>query len=125
VQERLCSLVLERTTKGSPKAWSIVPEPPDDGRYRELLYRHNLDLLFHRIFYWADGKRSLRDIIERLEVEMDELQLDTSISRTSSGLAISERQSPMLDVQAMLALVDRILGSGYLRAKGDRPGKTS
>jgi hypothetical protein len=125
VQERLCSLVLERTTKGSPKAWSIAPEPPDDGRYRELLYRHNLDLLFHRIFYWADGKRSLRDIIERLEVEMDELQLDTSISRTSSGLAISERQLPMLDVQAMLALVDRILGSGYLRAKGDRPGKTS
>jgi hypothetical protein len=122
MRRRAGSLVLERTTKGSPKAWGIPAEGPEDERqYRELLYRHNLDLLFHRILYWADGRRSLMEIIERLEFEMDELRGDTSISRTSSGLAIGENPSPQLDFQAVLNLVDRIVASGYLKAKDRRP----
>jgi hypothetical protein len=61
------------------------------------------------------------EIIERLEFEMDELRGDTSISRTSSGLAIGENPSPQLDFQAVLNLVDRIVASGYLKAKDRRP----
>jgi hypothetical protein len=118
LEQKVCNLVLERTTQGSPKAWGIPTEGPEDERqYRELLYRHNLDLLFHRILYWADGKRSLMEIIERLEFEMDELRGDTSISRTSSGLAISGSHSSQLDIRAVAALVDRIMASGYLRVK--------
>jgi hypothetical protein len=125
-RRRACSLVLERTTKGSPKAWGIPTEGPEDERqYRELLYRHNLDLLFHRIFYWADGRRSLMDIVERLEFEMDELRGDTTISRTSSGLAIAENPSPEIGVPAVLSLVDRIVASGYLKANDASPEQIS
>jgi hypothetical protein len=114
LQRQACSLVLERTTRGSPKAWGLRHDSPEDERAdRELLYRHNLDLLFHRIFYWADGQRSLMDIIQRLEFEMDELRRDTSISRTSSGLAIADKASPELDLDAVLTLVDRIVANGY------------
>jgi hypothetical protein len=41
----------------------------------------------------------------------------TGVSRTSSGLAIDERPSPELNVEGVLALVDRIVASGYLRVK--------
>jgi hypothetical protein len=124
VKQNACSLVLERTTQGSPKAWGIPTDgPEDERRYRELLYRHNLDLLFHRILYWADGHRSLMEIIERLEFEVDELRGDASISRTSSGLAVGENPTPQLEVQAVLSLVDRIVASGYLKAKDGRPGQ--
>jgi hypothetical protein len=116
------SLILERTTRGSPKAWALTTEDPEDERrYRDLLYRHNLDLLFHRLLYWADGQRSLLDIVERLEFERDELQRDTSISRTSSGLAIAESPAPQLNVEAVLALVDRIVANGYLKVRETRP----
>jgi hypothetical protein len=112
------TLVLDRTTPGSPKAWSIGCESPEaEQEYRELLYQHNLDLLFHRILYWADGEKTVMEIVERLEFEMRELAADTSISRTSSGLAITENSSPELDVPAVLALVDRLVASGYLKAK--------
>jgi hypothetical protein len=118
--------VLGRTTKGSPKAWGIPTEGPEDERqYRELLYRHNLDLLFHRIFYWADGRRSLMDIVERLEFEMDELRGDTTISRTSSGLAIADDPAPEIDIPAVLSLVDRIVASGYLKANDASPEQIS
>ena len=117
-QQRASTLVPQRTTRGSPKAWSLNHESPEDERaYRELLYRNNFDLLFHRLFYWADGKRSLMDIIQRLEFEMDELRRDTSISRTSSGLAIAATAAPGLDVEAVCALVDRIVANGYLKIK--------
>lgn len=116
------SLILARTTQGSPKAWGMATEDPEDERrYRDLLYGHNLDLLFHRLLYWADGQRSLLDIIDRLEFEKDELQRDTRISRTSSGLAIVESRSPQLDVAAVLALVDRIVASGYLKVREKCP----
>lgn len=117
------SLVPRRTTRGTPKAWSLKHESPDDERaYRGLLYRHNLDLLFHRILYWADGKRSLMDIIGRLEFEMDQLQRDTSISRTSSGLAIGQSAANGLAVDAVLTLVDRIVANGYLKVNIDSSG---
>lgn len=120
-QQKARSLVPQRTTRGSPKAWSLNHESPDDERaYRELLYGNNLDLLFHRIFYWADGKRSLLEIIGRLEFEMDALRRDTTISRTSSGLAIAENAALELDVEAVLELVDRIAANGYLKLK-ERP----
>lgn len=121
VQRAAGSLILERTTKGSPKAWGLATEDPEDERcYRDLLYGHNLDLLFHRLLYWADGQRSLLDIVDRLEFERDELQRDASISRTSSGLAIAESLAPQLDVASVLALVDRIVANGYLKVRGIR-----
>jgi len=123
IQRRADTMVLERTTKGTPKAWSIGRESPDDERkYRELLYQNNLDLLFHRILYWADGTRSLMEIVERLEFEMMQLNSDTTISRTSSGFAIAENASPELNVEAVLALVDRIVASGYLKVREEHTG---
>ncbi|MHC4404426.1 MAG: DUF4910 domain-containing protein [Planctomycetota bacterium] len=126
IQQRAATKVLERTTRGSPKAWGIGHESPEDEReYRELLYQNNLDLLFHRILYWADGKRSLMEIVERLEFEMMHLNSDTTISRTSSGFAIAENVSPELNVEAVLVLVDRIVASGYLRVKEERTGPST
>ena len=55
------------------------------------------------------------DIIQRLEFEIDELRRDTSISRTSSGMAIAENATLGLDVEAVLSLVDRIVANGYLK----------
>jgi len=122
IQRKAESMVLKRTTKGSPKAWSISGESPEDElNYRELLYQNNLDLLFHRILYWADGERSLMEIVERLEFEMMYLNSDTTISRTSSGFAIAKSASPELNVEAVLALVDRIVASGYLELNHLQP----
>ncbi len=119
VSRTAARLVLERTTLASPKAWALPTDGSDDERsYRELMYHNRLDLLFHRILYWADGRRSLLDIIERLEFEQDELLQDSSIARTSSGLAIEPTTSPQLDRGALLALVDRIVRSGYLCVHG-------
>ena len=66
------------------------------------------------------ANRSVLGVMNRLEFEMDELRGATSISRTSSGLAIAENPSPHLDIQAVLALVDRIVAGGYLNVKTDR-----
>ena len=57
------------------------------------------------------------EIVERLEFEMMHLASDTTISRTSSGFAIDERPSPELNVEAVLALVDKIVASGYLKVE--------
>ena len=57
---------------------------------------------------------------KRLEFERDELQRDTSISRTSSGLAIAESPAAQLNVEAVLALVDRIVANGYLKVREKR-----
>ena len=114
--DRAASLVLHRTTPGTPKAWSLALSPAREQEYRRVLYDNNLDLLFHRIFYWADGKRSVLDIVEHMEFEMDELLRDTSISRTSSGSTIAEPGSAEMDVEALLYVVDLIIEAGYLRA---------
>ena len=65
-----------------------------------------------RLSYGTVGKR--------LEFERDELQRDTSISRTSSGLAIAESPAAQLNVEAVLALVDRIVANGYLKVREKR-----
>lgn len=114
--DRAAATVPARTTLGSPKAWgSIDMTPEEEVEYREVLFANNLDLLFHRIVYWANGKRSVLDIIERLEIELKELLGDTSISRTASGFHISGGASLELDVGAVLFIVDKIVSGGYLR----------
>ena len=113
--ERAAGLVMARTTTGSPKAWgSVEMMPEEEAEYRRVLYENNLDLLFHRILYWADGKRSLLDTIVRLEIELKELLGDSSISRTSSGFSIAGDATPELDVVAVLHVADKIIGGGYL-----------
>jgi hypothetical protein len=114
---RARSTVLKRTTLGTPKAWGSMDfDPEEETRYRAVLYGNNLDMLFHRICYWCDGTRSVLDIVERLELELDDLLHDTSISRTSSGIAIEDRTVPHLDLDAVLFVVDRIVRGGYLEA---------
>jgi len=113
--ERAASLVLHRATPGTPKAWSLPLTGAQEQEYRRTLYDNNLDLLFHRIFYWVDGKRSVLDIVERLEFEMDGLLRDTSISRTSSGAAIDAPRRSELDIGAVLYVIDLIVEAGYLK----------
>ena len=114
--ERAASLVLARTTTGCPNAWdSIEMTPEEQAEYRRVLYQNNLDLLFHRILYWVDGKRSLLDIISRLEIELKELFGDSSISRTSSGFSIAGDRPLALNVAAVLYIVEKIIGGGYLK----------
>ena len=116
VVRRAGSMVLRRTCLGTPKAWgSLKLTAGENQAYREVLYGNNLDLLFHRICYWADGKRSLLDIVHRLEFELAELQRDTSIARTSSGSQIGKR-SAELDLNAVLYVTDLIVRNGYLEA---------
>jgi len=119
--QRASSLTPSRTTLGTPKAWgSMSLSGEEEQEYRQVLYGNNLDLLFHRICYWADGKRTLLDIVERLEFEMDELQRDVTIARTSSGSLISKKQSVELDVDAVLYIVELLTGNGYLSAQEER-----
>ena len=109
-------MVLERTTLETPKAWgSLDLDPLEEVEYRKVLYDNNLDLLFHRICYWADGRRSLLDIVDRLEVESDALKRDTSISRTSSDTAIEAASSARINLEAVLYVVEKLAKYGYLR----------
>ena len=61
------ALLLGRTTVGAPKAWggSIDLSPEEEQEFRRVLYGNGLDTLFHRICYWANGERSLTDIVDR------------------------------------------------------------
>ena len=112
------TVVPERTTLGAPKAWgSIDFAAEEEQRYRQVLYENNLDLLFHRICYWADGERSVLDIVERLEFELDELLRDTSIARTSSGFLIDGAKPIELDLDAVLYMVDCIARGGFLKLR--------
>ena len=103
---------------GSPVAWgSIALSPDEEHEYRHILYDNRLDLLFHTVCYWADGSRTLLEIVERLEFEMDQPQRDTSIARTSSGTLIGEGACPELDLEAVLYVTDRIIPGGYLEPR--------
>ena len=97
-----------------PKAWgSFDLTGEEEAEYRRILYGNNLDLVFHRICYWTDGRRTLLDILHRLEFEMEELMQDTGISRTSSGAAIAV--APInLSAEAFTIIVDRLIEAGYL-----------
>ena len=113
---RTSSVVPDRATLGTPKAWgSMQMSAEQEQDYRRVLYGNNLDLLFHRICYWANGNRSLVDIVERLEFELDELQRDVSIARTSSGSLIAEQDSTELDLDAVAYIVDLLVENGYLK----------
>ncbi len=115
--ERASSLVLHRATMGAPKAWgSLVLSGEQEENYWRFLYENNLDLLFHRICYWANGRRSLLEIVDRLEFELDELLGDTAIARTSSGSLISDERSVELDLETILYITDLIVQNGYLKA---------
>jgi len=113
---RTSAVVPDRTTLGTPKAWgSMQMSAQQEQEYRRVLYENSLDLLFHRICYWANGKRTLADIVERLEFELDELLCDTSIARTSSGSLIAEQESIELDLDAVAYIVDLLVENGYLK----------
>jgi len=112
--EQARSLVLRRLTPGAPKAWeSLALTPAEEATYLEVLFGNNLDLLFHRLVYWADGRRTLLEIVERLEFELDELLQDTAIARTASGSQIGGRAGE-LSLGAVLYIVDLLVRNGYL-----------
>ncbi len=121
IAERAAAImILGRTTMGCPKAWgSMELGPLEEAEYRKILYDNNLDLLFHRICYWADGRRSLLDIVDRLEIEFEALRRDTSISRTSTDTAIDASSTGSIDLDAVLYIVDKLVESGYLRIAAD------
>ena len=115
--EKADALIPARTTRGSPQAWSsIIATGDDEIEFRRVLYENNLDLLFHRIVYWANGKRTLLEIVEKLEIEIDQLLRDRSISRTSSDSSIDIADKPTLKVSAVLFVVEWIIRSGYLKS---------
>ncbi len=112
---RAGALVLHRTTLGAPKAWeSLALSPDEEQEYRRILYGNNLDLVFHRVCYWADGRRTLLEIADLLECEMDDVQQDAGIARTSSGALIAGAQSPQIDLSALLYVTDLLVRNGYL-----------
>jgi len=78
-----------------------------------VLYENSFDLLFHRLCYWADGRRSLLEIADRLEFEMAELMSDRGIARTVSGVAI-EPSSPQVSLEAVESMAEVLEGAGYL-----------
>src|SRR5690606_20781677 len=60
--KRASSLVLSRTTLGAPSLYGFEGLSPEEEReFRRVLFENNLDLLMHRICYWADDRRSLLD----------------------------------------------------------------
>lgn len=116
--KRARTLILSRTTLGAPKAWeSLTLTAEEEQEYRRILYANNLDLVFHRLSYWADGKRSLLDIVELLECEMAELQQDIGVARTSSGSPIAAKETAQLNLEAVLGITDLLIRDGYLKVE--------
>jgi hypothetical protein len=113
--DKAAGAIFRRTTKGAPKALgSFKMSPEEEKKYKKILFENNFDLLFHRLLYWVDGKRTLLDIIERLEFELKELMQNTSISRTASGFSIEEKKSYELDIEGIIYITDKIVAGGYL-----------
>jgi hypothetical protein len=113
--KRATSLVPVRTTPGIPMPPEIQLPPEEAQMFFDTLYGNNLDLVFFRTCYWADGKRSLMDIVELLEFEMDELYNDTSIARTGTGSLIDSRVPVEINLRALLDVADVITDAGFLR----------
>jgi len=91
--------------------------PPEKAQmFFDTLYGNNLDLMFFRTCYWADGKRSLMDIVELLEFEMDELYNDTSIARTGTGSLIDSKVPVEINLKALLDTTNVIIDAGYLKS---------
>jgi hypothetical protein len=115
--ERAAATVLERALPGIAMPHEIKLEPREARRFYDILYGNNLDLVFLRLAYWANGTRSLLDIVERLEIELDELYRDTSIARTTSGAALLKEETVEIDLAAIIAVSDVIVASGLLRRR--------
>ena len=98
----------------------MVFEPSEEADYRRILYDNNLDLLFHRICYWSNGRRSVLDIVNRLEIELRELEQDTSISRTSTDMSIEADSSEKVNLEAVLYVVNKLVASDYLKIVADQ-----
>ncbi|MBI4025106.1 MAG: DUF4910 domain-containing protein [Verrucomicrobia bacterium] len=115
--KRASCLILSRTTLGAPSLYGIGGLSPEEEReFRRVLFENNLDLLLHRICYWTDGKRSLLDIVERLEFELDQLLPDAHIARTASG-SLFESKRIELNLAAVLFIVEHLVRGGYLASK--------
>jgi hypothetical protein len=114
-RDRAEAMVLRRTTLGMTMPPEIrLPERAYE-EFQRTLYLHNLDLVFFRIVYWANGRRSLREIAELIELEMDEMSGETSISRTASGRPIEAASGGEIDMGALLFVVDVLIQTGFLR----------
>jgi aminopeptidase-like protein len=113
--DRAGSLVLCRVTLGAPSLYGFAGLSPDEGwEFRRVLLENNCDMLLHRICYWADGKRSLLQIIDRLEIELDQLLPDAHLARTASGSMFDDTRRD-LDLRAVLYIVGHLIRGGYLK----------
>lgn len=108
--------ILERTTLGIPMAPEIRLDAEPSRKFFDVLYKNNLDLLFFRLCYWANGRRTLLEIIDLLEVELDQLLQDASIARTGTGALINAERPLQLDVAAVNEVARVIVECGYLQA---------
>jgi len=115
--KRASSLILSRVTLGAPSLYGITGLSPEEEReFRRVLFDNNLDLLMHRICYWSNGKRSLLEIVDRLEFELDQLLPDAHIARTASG-SLFENKRIELNLGAVLFVTDHLIRGGYLKEK--------
>lgn len=114
--QKAATLVLSRTTLGAPSLYGLSLSPEEEREYRRILYDNNLDWLQHRLCYWADGRRSLLEIVDRLEFELDQLLPDAHIARTSSG-SLVEGKSVELNLEAVQFVTGHLMRSGYLKSR--------
>lgn len=115
--KRAAELVLSRATLGAPVMFgSLTLSPEEDQRYRQVVLANNFDLLFHRICYWANGQRTLLEIVERLEFELDSLLPDAHIARTASGTQV-QKTSVEVNIEALLFIVGHLVRGGYLKVE--------
>jgi hypothetical protein len=110
------TLMLSRKTLGAPSLYALSLPPDEEREYRRILYGNNLDWLQHRLCYWADGKRSLLEIVDRLEFELDQLLPDAGIARTSTG-SLVESNSVELNLEAVLFIAGHLVRAGFLDVK--------
>jgi aminopeptidase YwaD len=116
--ERARGMILSRTGAGMTMPPEIVLPQGRSEEFFKVLYAHDLDLVFFRIVYWADGKRTLLEIAELLEMEIEEMKGEASIARTASGKLIEGTDGGEIDMRALLFIVEVLMDTGYLRAAG-------
>ncbi|MGE5528193.1 MAG: DUF4910 domain-containing protein [Patescibacteria group bacterium] len=115
--EAASSLVLSRATLGMTMPPEIRLPPAEARAFLSALYGNELDLVFFRLAYWADGRRSLLEIVDLLELELDEIQPDAAIARTGSGSLLSGRMALELNLGAVLHVAEVAMGCGCLKAR--------
>ena len=113
---RYAALVPRRCTLASPGGTQVADLLPDSQRtaFRKNLLEHGLDLVFHHLFYWADGSRSVEDICLRIE---DELALSANadaIPRTTTGQLTHDLEG-RLDREAVMLLYEQLVEIGMMR----------